>query len=226
MPESSAAPPLPPPENNPNILPEERKQLLQLQAPPGPSQFHPVLPSGPSSDLSPPAPPAATEPSIKEEGAKAEESCEKSLQNLRDYTVNKVDLDIAIHGTAGQDYPFECSLDDGSMHVGRCWDQTTYMWKASALCHKPLYFEDEQLERYGHSFSPCFQPFVSGAHFFTHVPILPYCMGVEPPCECVYSLGHYRPGDCAPYMCNPIPLSLRRALFQGGVVVGAAAAIP
>jgi hypothetical protein len=100
------------------------------------------------------------------------------------------------------------------------------MWKASALCHKPLYFEDEQLERYGHSYSPCFQPFISGAHFFTRPFVLPYCMGVEPPCECVYALGHYRPGNCAPYMCNPIPISPRGALFQAGAVVGTAAALP
>ena len=38
----------------------------------------------------------------------------------------------------------------------------------------PLYFEDPQLERYGHSFPPCCQPLISGAHFFTRLPILPY----------------------------------------------------
>ena len=100
------------------------------------------------------------------------------------------------------------------------------MWKASAMCHKPLYFEDEQLERYGHSFTPCIEPFVSGAHFFATIPVLPYCMGVEPPNECIYALGHYRPGDCAPYMCNPVPLSCRGALFEAGAVVGIGAAFP
>ena len=152
---------------------------------------------------------------LEAEGEKAKESCDKSLENLRAYTVDKVKLTIAITGTEGEDYPFECTIDDGQMFAGRCWDQTTYMWKASAMCHKPLYFEDEQLERYGHSFTPCFQPFVSGAHFFCTLPVLPYCMGVEPPCECVYALGHYRPGSCAPYMCNPVPLSLRGAVRSG-----------
>ena len=188
-------------------------------------QFQPVLPAGPAPDQSPPTPLGAETAEIEADGVKAKESCEKSLQNLRAYTVDKVSLAISIRGTEGEDFPFECSIDDGTMHGGRCWDQTTYMWKASALCHKPLYFEDEQLERYGHSFSPCFQPFISGAHFFCHVPVLPYCMGVEPPCECVYSLGHYRPGNCAPYMCNPIPLSARGALFQAGAVTGVAAAL-
>jgi hypothetical protein len=219
MPGENTNPGLPAPEGG-------SLQLNQQQQTPQPSnQFQPVLPSGPSADQSPPSP-AANDTSLKTDSVKAKESCDKSLQNLREYTVNKVKLDIAIKGTEGEDYPFECSIDDGSTHVGRCWEQTTYMWKASAMCHKPLYFEDEQLERYGHSFSPCIQPFVSGAHFFLTVPVLPYCMGVEPPGECVYALGHYRPGDCAPYMCDPIPLSLRGALFEGGAVVGVAAAIP
>jgi hypothetical protein len=155
-----------------------------------------------------------------------QESCNESLTNLRAYTIDKVNLSIGVDGTAGEDFPYECGIDDGSLHAGRSWPQTTYMWKASALCHKPLYFENEQLERYGHSWPPCCQPFVSGAHFFTRLPVLPYCMGVEPPTECVYALGHYRPGNCAPYMCDPIPFSWRGAFFQAGAVVGAAAVLP
>lgn len=188
-------------------------------------QFQPVLPAGPGPDQSPPMT-NTDSGTIQAEGEKAKESCEKSLENLRAYTVDKVKLDIAIVGTEGEDFPFECSINDGQMFAGRCWDQTTYMWKASAMCHKPLYFEEEQLERYGHSFSPAFQPFVSGAHFFVTLPVLPYCMGVEPPCECIYALGHYRPGSCAPYMINPVPLSARGALIEAGAVTGAAAALP
>ena len=209
------------------MLQLNQEQQQPADSPADTGQFQPILPAGPGPDQSPPTPPtAANEAETKAEGATAKESCEKSLENLRAYTVDKVNLSIAIVGTEGEDYPFECSIDDGTMHAGRCWEQTTYMWKASAMCHKPLYFEDEQLERYGHSFSPCFQPFVSGAHFFCTLPVLPYCMGVEPPCECIYALGHYRPGNCAPYMCNPVPLSVRGALFEAGVVTGTAAILP
>ncbi len=227
---------LPPPdENRANAQPDNNLLQLNQQPPsdvqtppatePDTGQFQPILPAGPGPDQSPPLP-ATNETTLKAEGEKAKESCDKSLENLRAYTVDKVNLNIAITGTEGTDFPFECSVNDGTMFAGRCWEQTTYLWKASAMCHKPLYFEDEQLERYGHSFSPCFQPFVSGAHFFTHVPVLPYCMGVEPPNECIYALGYYRPGSCAPYMCNPIPLSLRGALFEAGVFTGAAAILP
>ena len=102
----------------------------------------------------------------------------------------------------------------------------TFMWKAAALCHKPLYFEDVHLERYGHSWGWHLQPFVSGAHFFTTIPILPYKMGLETPNECVYTLGHYRPGDCAPYLIEPLGTSPRAVVWQAGAIVGAAAIVP
>ena len=92
--------------------------------------------------------------------------------------------------------------------------RTTFTWKATGTCHKPLYFEDVQLERYGHSWNPVVQPFMSAAHFFVSVPLLPYKMGLNPPNECMYTLGYYRPGSCAPYMIEPIPLSLRAAAFE------------
>ncbi len=217
-----------------NTLPtDQQRQPVQVPSteqpavPPRSSQFQPVLPSGPTTEGVPQLPaPAAPTATVDAERATAKQSCEKSLENLRAYTVDKVNLNISVTGTEGQDYPIECSIDDGTQHKGRCWEQTTYMWKASAMCHKPLYFEDEQLERYGHSWSPAFQPFISGAHFFCALPVLPYCMGVEPPCECIYALGYYRPGSCAPYMCNPIPLSPRGALFEAGAVTGAAVILP
>jgi hypothetical protein len=227
----------PMPETNINLpAPQETQPTTQPPAeqPPAPGrgagQFQPVLPAGPNApDVSggpPGAAPAIPTATLDAENSKAKESCSKSFENLRAYTVDKVNLNIAVKGTEGQDFPFECSIDNGQMYPGRCWEQTTYMWKASAMCHKPLYFEDEQLERYGHSFTPCFQPFISGAHFFCTLPVLPYCMGVEPPCECIYALGYYRPGSCAPYMCNPIPLSPRGALIEAGAVTGVSAILP
>ncbi|MCI0331668.1 MAG: hypothetical protein L0228_00405 [Planctomycetes bacterium] len=204
----------------------EQRQPLQPQPRQPSTEFQPRVPptrGGIGAEL-PPAP-SLSEETIEAEREKAEEACEQGFEDLRNKTIDKLSLVISVTGEEGSDFPFECTLDE-ALHGGRCWEQTTYMWKASALCHKPLYFEDEQLERYGHSFSPCFQPFISGAHFFTRPFVLPYCTGVEPPCECIYALGHYRPGNCAPYMCNPIPISPRGALFQAGAVVGTAAALP
>jgi hypothetical protein len=172
-------------------------------------------------------PPTATADAAADlERQRAAEVCADAHADLQAATLDKVMLDIRIAGTAGLDYPYECSLNTGEWHAGRCWPETTYMWKASALCHKPLYFEDQQMERYGHSWGPCCDSLASGVHFFTRLPVLPYCMGVTPPCECIYSLGYYRPGSCAPRYIDPIPISLRGALFEAGAVVGAAAALP
>ena len=122
------------------------------------------------------------------------------------------------------DLPHDCSMGEGPFQW-RAFCPTTFAWTASALCHKPLYFEDVQLERYGHMCGPWLQPFASGVQFFATIPILPYEMGVELPTECIYTLGYYRPGDCAPYMLEPIPISVRGALFEAGAWVGGACLI-
>jgi hypothetical protein len=109
---------------------------------------------------------------------------------------------------------------------GRNFVPSTVQWAASGLCHKPLYFEQVQLERYGHEIGPVLQPLVSTAHFFGTIPLLPYKMGIHPPFECQYELGYYRPGSCAPYMIPPIPWSLRGAAAQAAAVTGGAALIP
>ena len=106
------------------------------------------------------------------------------------------------------------------------WPMTDFRWKASALVHRPLYFEDIGAERYGHTLSPCLQPLASATRFYASVFILPYKMGLQTPNECVYTLGYYRPGSCAPYMIDPLPFTWRAAAFQAGAVTGTAFVIP
>lgn len=134
------------------------------------------------------------------------------------------DLTVDITPSAG-DLPQDCPLGD-KVFKPRAFAPMTYTWTASGLCHKPLYFEDVQLERYGHMAGPWLQPFASGAHFFLTFPILPYKMGLELPNECIYTLGYYRPGSCTPYLFDPIPLSVRAALFQAGGWVAGSYLIP
>ena len=90
--------------------------------------------------------------------------------------------------TAWWSIPSECSLGNDPV-IDRNWVASTMTWKASSLRHKPLYFEDVNLERYGHSRGPLLQPVMSGAHFFMNVAALPYKMGINPPTECRYPLG-------------------------------------
>ena len=168
---------------------------------------------------------------LEQERKSAAEMHTEALSDLRSNYISNIDVKlynekIQMSGTEGRDYPFEGSIDDGSLYADREWPEVTYMWKAAANCHKPLYFEQPQLERYGHSWGPYTQPLISGAHFFTRIPAIPYCMGIEPPTECIYPLGHYRPGNCAPYMIPAVPFTWRAALFEAGAVTGTAAILP
>jgi hypothetical protein len=61
---------------------------------------------------------------------------------------------------------------------------------------------------------------MSGVHFFGTLPILPYKMGLKTPNECVYTLGYYRPGNCAPYLVGGVPFTWRAAAFEAGAATG------
>jgi hypothetical protein len=101
----------------------------------------------------------------------------------------------------------------------RNWMEFGYFWMASGFCSGPLYFEEPNLERYGYQFG-CLQPAVSAAHFFATIPMLPYKMVVHPPCECIYSLGYYRPGSCAPLQHERFHLEPAAAAAESGAVIG------
>lgn len=116
-------------------------------------------------------------------------------------------------------FPQECVLSDEPFQP-RNFSCVAFTWKASALCHKPLYFQQAKLERYGHTFGPVLTPIISGGHFFVSVIALPYKIGMNPPWECMYPLGWYRPSSCAPYTLGPVPISLRGAALQGVVTTG------
>jgi hypothetical protein len=153
------------------------------------------------------------------------EDCREKLTQLFDDRLAGIDLDIRVGGRAGNDYPCECRLE-GDEYEPRRFASTTFTWKAAGYCHKPLYFEDWQLERYGHSHGPLADPFFSAAHFFVTLPVLPYKMGVELPWECVYPLGYYRPGDCAPWMVPAVPISLRGFAVEAATITGIVFLVP
>jgi hypothetical protein len=65
------------------------------------------------------------------------------------------------------------------------------------FCYRPLFFEEVNLERYGHSWG-LLQPAVSAAKFYGNVALLPYRLATQQPCECTYHDHHFRPGSWAP----------------------------
>lgn len=115
--------------------------------------------------------------------------------------------------------PKECLIEQVA-YTPRNWASTTVTWRASNLCHNPLYFEDVNLERYGHTHGPVLEPVVQSAHFFATIAVLPYKMGVHAPNECQYALGYYRPGSCAPWIKPPVPISARGAIAQAATMTG------
>ena len=108
----------------------------------------------------------------------------------------------------------------------RGFAQETFQWTAPGLAHLPLYFEDTPLERYGQSRRPVVQPFVSAARFYAQIPMLPYKMSLDPPCQPICTLGYERPGNCVCPVRQRLPWDRRAAVVQGLSIAGAILLIP
>ncbi|MCI0491463.1 MAG: hypothetical protein L0Z07_00835 [Planctomycetes bacterium] len=143
------------------------------------------------------------------------------------------DLTINIQMPSGdlpQDHAAACweqiDAQAGPFAAARCWPVFNYHWNATCLYHRPLYFEEINLERYGYGCHACLQPAISAAHFFGTVPALPYCMTADCPGECVYTLGHYRPGSCPPWRRHCPPCDAVAGASEAGVLTGLIFLIP
>ena len=95
-----------------------------------------------------------------------------------------------------------------------------FQWRATDLHYSPLYFEDPALERYGHTYHPLVQPFASVGRFGVQLVGLPYQMTIDPICKKMYSLGYYRPGECAPKKHYRIPWNTHAAINEAAVWTG------
>ena len=82
---------------------------------------------------------------------------------------------------------------------GAEWMPVSYAWVTPTFYHRPLYFEQVNLERYGIGQKRWIQPFSSAAHFFGSIGLMPYKLLTQHPGEHVYTLGHQRPGDCVAF---------------------------
>ncbi|MCA9237535.1 MAG: hypothetical protein KDA44_18805 [Planctomycetales bacterium] len=124
----------------------------------------------------------------------------RRFQPIGELSVNTA-LPAGLLPTAQQDEqlpvaPYAPVIDDDRRLDA--WSIHNVHWAATNMRHRPLYFEEVNLERYGYTIGPCVQPIISGAHFFLVVPALPYKIAVAPQDTCQYTLGDYRPGDCVP----------------------------
>jgi hypothetical protein len=129
--------------------------------------------------------------------------------------------DVEQAGVASPPWP---TIEDPRFWGG--WAENNFQWSATRLCHRPLYFEQVNVERYGYTVSPVLQPVISGAHFFLTIPTLPYKMVVQPPRECIYTLGYYRSGSRAPRRWHHLTWDPTAATVQGLTVTGLVFLIP
>ncbi len=136
------------------------------------------------------------------------------LRFERDRPLIEADLRLAptLGDEEGEKYLPETDPDDprvvidykSSPMIGsgyaRTWYGNCYAWEAPNFYHRRLYFEQPNLERYGHYYGSWkLQSALSTAHFFAAIPALPLKAMHTRPCERVYTLGHYRPGNCNPH---------------------------
>lgn len=98
---------------------------------------------------------------------------------------------------------------------------TYCLWRTPGARHKPLYFEQPNLERYGtHLGGDCCASVMATGCFVGSALSLPYQMATTPPSECVYTLGNYRPGNCNPHFVHLSRPSLKGLAAQGAAVSG------
>jgi hypothetical protein len=168
------------------------------------------------------------------------EDCRPLKQAVRPLSGSTIDITPKVVDETGDrplvayDTPSDCARLEfkpelalpASNFPTRGWAVTSYEWTAPRLQHRPLYFEDVPLERYGQSRHPLVQPAVSAGRFFTTVPMLPYLMWLERPGECLYALGHHRPGSCAPPVRQRPPFSAGATAFEVAVGAGLFFLIP
>jgi hypothetical protein len=122
-------------------------------------------------------------------------------------------------GGQGPECPKEVLLSNETFQP-RVFPASTYTWQASNVFYQPLYFEDPDLERYGHAWPFFIQPVVSSLRFTVQSIGLPYQMVIDPCCCRVYPLGFYRPGECAPKLIYQIPWNTEAAAVEAGAIAG------
>ena len=187
-------------------------------------------PSDSRRDSQPAGPPEPLPPDRKkpEPGASREPSSAFESRPIGELTVNIGCREGLLPTDFGRDQLARMQAKGRSIVFDRDWPKMGYCWDAPGLCYKPLYFEEVNLERYGYGprYLRIAQPVISAGQFFVTVPILPYRMVAEPSRQCVYTLGHYRPGSAVPYQIQLPPLDPKAGAVEGGLIVGLIYLIP
>jgi hypothetical protein len=164
---------------------------------------------------------AAEQPRVVDE-VESKDSAEPGKNRLRtDIRKIRPTLSYAMRNIEPNQLPdgFNEKLDREE-YVSRQTSPAVLQWAPTNLYHYPLYFEDPSLERYGHTYHPVVQPFASAGRFATQLVGLPYQMALHPVHAHEYTLGYYRPGECAPKKHYQIPFNEEAAFMQAAAIAG------
>ncbi len=110
-------------------------------------------------------------------------------------------------------------------YYGRAWPQMKMIVPSHYVCHKRLYFEEVNSERYGWELG-IFQPIVSTGFFLKDFFLFPYHAGTEMCRRFDSSAGKCLPGDPVPYLLYPPELSATGTLAEGAVIATLLAVFP
>lgn len=146
---------------------------------------------------------------------------ETSRRLKTDIRTIKPSLSYALREIEASQLPsdYDSRLDKGE-YVARKSSPAVLQWAPTNFYHYPLYFEDPALERYGHTYHPIVQPFVSTGRFAGQLVGLPYQMVLNPVHSRQYALGYYRPGEPAPKKTYQIPWNNEAVAVQTAVIAG------
>lgn len=146
---------------------------------------------------------------------------ETSQRLKTDIRTIKPSLSYALREIEASQLPvdYDSRLDKGE-YVARTPSPAVLQWAPTNFYHYPLYFEDPALERYGHTYHPLVQPFVSTGRFAGQLVGLPYQMVLNPVHSRQYALGYYRPGEVAPKKYYQIPWNNEAVVMQTAFVAG------
>ncbi len=210
-----------PPTVEPRHLPE-----LPATVTPNPAEFLPPMPETEATPLRtaladlPPAPEGTTETAVEVEATAVEMLFRpiSRIEPFHDYSPSGVKPTSAANDPRNRTPKILPLPASGS--VERAFATTEFQWEAANVFHNPLYFEDTELERYGHTYPFGLQPVASLAKFGVQTAALPYQIALNPVWRQQYPLGYYRPGDPAPPLFYQMPFDSKAAVTAAGVYTG------
>ncbi len=201
---------------------EQHERMIMQPRVQSPIQAPPPLPPLPSRPSEIQQTAAAEDVNVVETGYQGTTSDPRQLKKVTSilpYADYQPEMHVRTDIDPSLQAPEEVPLtSDGP--IAHAMTPTCFQWQASDLYHNPLYFEDPALERYGHTYHPVVQPFASAGRFGVQLIGLPYQMTIDPPCKRMYTLGWYRPGECAPKQFPNFPWNTKAAIVEGAVITG------